>query len=125
MGLLLQPRTTFAQAIMEDYKDGAFLRHGSADATMKWPELFTPDRIVYHYTSQRGLIGILTTKKIWATSIRYLNDSMEFAYTLDLMKAYLDSRLRSTKLPHERKVLDQLKNHLEAITKINVCVACF
>jgi hypothetical protein len=92
---------------------------------MRMPELFTPDRIVYHYTSQKGLIGILTTKKIWATSIRYLNDSMEFLYTLNIMKDQIDSRLRSNEPPRIHKILDQLKSQLEAITNINVCVACF
>lgn len=43
----------------------------------------TPD-ILYHYTSQSGLLGIFKEKKIWATNIRYLNDAKEFAYTTDL-----------------------------------------
>ena len=42
-----------------------------------------PD-ILYHYTSAAGLIGILETGKIWATSIRHLSDASEFIYTLSL-----------------------------------------
>jgi hypothetical protein len=34
-------------------------------------------KILYHYTSGSGLIGILQSKSIWATSIRFLNDSNE------------------------------------------------
>lgn len=36
-----------------------------------------PD-ILYHYTSAAGLIEILKTGKIWATSIRHLSDASEF-----------------------------------------------
>ncbi len=32
---------------------------------------------LYHYTTQEGLLGILRDKCIWATDIRYLNDTSE------------------------------------------------
>jgi hypothetical protein len=38
---------------------------------------------LYHYTSSRGLIGILEQKKIWATHINYLNDKKEFIDAVD------------------------------------------
>ena len=41
-------------------------------------------RLLYHYTTQRGLLGILGDKKLWATGIRHLNDSTEFEYALKL-----------------------------------------
>jgi len=44
-------------------------------------------KFLYHYTSQKGLLGILQTKKLWMTSILYLNDSSEFKHTLDLVKS--------------------------------------
>lgn len=37
----------------------------------------SPPPQVYQYTSPKGLIGILSSKKIWATNIRYLNDFNE------------------------------------------------
>ena len=33
--------------------------------------------LLYHYTTQEGLLGILRDKCIWATDIRYLNDTSE------------------------------------------------
>ncbi len=33
--------------------------------------------LLYHYTTQHGLLGILKHKCIWATHIRYLNDTSE------------------------------------------------
>ena len=48
-----------------------------------------PD-ILYHYTSQKGLLGILKDSKLWMTDILYLNDSSEFTYTLNLAKLELE-----------------------------------
>lgn len=33
--------------------------------------------LLYHYTTQEGLLGILKDRCIWATHIRYLNDTSE------------------------------------------------
>jgi hypothetical protein len=47
---------------------------------------------LYHYTSGSGLLGIVESKSIWATSIRYLNDSREFALALEIAESVLESR---------------------------------
>jgi hypothetical protein len=49
--------------------------------------------LLYHYTTQEGLLGMLDNEKIWATHIRYLNDTSEgkilFATFMDqLLSAY-------------------------------------
>jgi len=36
-----------------------------------------PEGLLYHYTNQKGLLGILKEKCIWATHLRYLNDMSE------------------------------------------------
>ncbi len=41
---------------------------------------------LYHYTTVDGLVGILGSKVLWATSIRHLNDSSEFRYTVALAR---------------------------------------
>jgi len=33
--------------------------------------------LLYHYTAQTGLDGILSSDSIWATHYRFLNDTME------------------------------------------------
>lgn len=38
--------------------------------------------VLYHYTTPDGLRGILGSRRLWATHVRYLNDSSEFQYTL-------------------------------------------
>ena len=35
---------------------------------------------IYHYTDPKGLIGILSEGQLWATDIRYLNDSSELLH---------------------------------------------
>lgn len=40
---------------------------------------------LYHYTTFAGLHGILASKEIWATSVRYLNDASEYVYLYDLL----------------------------------------
>jgi len=52
----------------------------------------TLPKYLYHYTSQKGLLGILQTNKLWMTNILYLNDSSEFTHTLDLVKSELENR---------------------------------
>ena len=87
-----------------------------------------PPRL-YHYTSQEGLLGILSSKTLWATRIQYLNDSTEFAYTLALLqKAFnldhqqsLSNRINlQPALDAARKALDHLK--LVSMRAIVICV---
>jgi hypothetical protein len=44
-----------------------------------------PPEILYHYTDAKGLLGILNSNQIWATSYRYMNDAREFEYGFDLI----------------------------------------
>lgn len=39
-----------------------------------------PQSILYHYTSLAGLMGIVKSRSLWATEIRYLNDADELIY---------------------------------------------
>ena len=45
----------------------------------------TPPDILYHYTTQSGLLGIIESNSIRATDIFYLNDATEYNYALNLM----------------------------------------
>ena len=48
-----------------------------------------PRGLLYHYTDQRGLLGILESGCIWATHIRFLNDLSESREALDCWSAAL------------------------------------
>ncbi len=41
--------------------------------------------LLYHYTTQKGLLGILHERCIWATHIRYLNDASEFKHGVEMV----------------------------------------
>jgi hypothetical protein len=48
--------------------------------------------LLYHYTSPEGLKGIISSRKIWATDVLYLNDSAEFNYALDFLYSILEEK---------------------------------
>lgn len=41
--------------------------------------------LVYHYTRAAGLLGIFSSCRLWATHMRYLNDSLEFELISQLL----------------------------------------
>jgi hypothetical protein len=53
------------------------------DILSKMPRPETP---LYHYTTQGGLLGIIKTRKIWATHHQCLNDTQEFIHAKDLFR---------------------------------------
>jgi hypothetical protein len=84
--------------------------------------------ILYHYTSQTGLIGMLNTKKIWASKIHYLNDSKEFALALDLARNKLTERIDAATSPVDCSRLELHRDTIytiEGIEGVNTCVCCF
>jgi hypothetical protein len=51
-----------------------------------------PTKPLCHYTSQRGLMGILTDRAMWATDANYLNDSQEVIYAVNLAQKFFRNR---------------------------------
>jgi hypothetical protein len=51
--------------------------------------------LLYHYTNQMGLLGILKDKCIWATHLRYLNDTSEGKIVSRIVLDELNSRVNS------------------------------
>ncbi len=53
-----------------------------------------PPELVYHYTDAAGLLGIISSGKLWATDIEFLNDAQELTYAratvLDELRARAD-----------------------------------
>jgi hypothetical protein len=84
-----------------------------------------PPEILYHYTSQDGLIGMLNKKTIWASKIHYLNDSKEFALALELASDELDRRIKAATSPGDRSRLELLRDTIYTIEGVNTCVCCF
>src|SRR5687767_5789612 len=52
----------------------------------------SPPESLWHYTSLSGLLAILKDQNIWATDIRYLNDSSELGVVLDAIEGAFNTR---------------------------------
>jgi Protein of unknown function (DUF2971) len=81
--------------------------------------------ILYHYTSQTGLKGMLNKKTIWASKIHYLNDSKEFALALELARNELTERIDAATSPVDCSRLELLRDTIYTIEEVNTCVCCF
>jgi hypothetical protein len=53
----------------------------------------SPQERLYHYTSFTGLLGIVDSKALWASDIRYMNDSAELKHTADLIRTEITHRI--------------------------------
>ena len=49
--------------------------------------------MLYHYTTQKGLLGIVETGEIWATNIFYLNDATEYEYAFKMLKDKINEKI--------------------------------
>jgi len=54
-----------------------------------------PPKLLYHYTSTKGIKGILESKKVWATNVRYLNDSKEFYLVFEYALREAQKRIKT------------------------------
>jgi hypothetical protein len=63
---------------------------------------------LYHYTDVHGVYGIIQDQAIWASNIRYLNDSQEFDFAVMLAKGVILERAQATTDQREKEVLTAL-----------------
>jgi len=78
-----------------------------------------PPEVLFHYTSQEGLKGIVQSKTLWATNIHYLNDSSEYTFALDLARQLLMEREKSEKSTAVKQLFERLLGKLERIRTAN------
>jgi hypothetical protein len=64
----------------DEYVPPAFAEHFEAKAP----------GILYHYTGQAGLLGIIERRELWCTKVQYMNDATEFGRALDMARTGLD-----------------------------------
>lgn len=91
-----------------------------------------PERPLYHYTTQTGVLGIIKDRQIWATHTQYLNDRREFLHAVDLVRVEIQ-RLLNEQNPRpgeasatRTEALNRMHNALSLSPEhINVCVCSF
>lgn len=82
-------------------------------------------RILYHYTSGSGLIGILGSRSIWATDVRFLNDSSEYSFALGLARDEIEGNLAKARNKFDLALYTVLAERLKTDTAAEVCVTSF
>ncbi len=71
------------------------------------------NKLFGHYTSQAGLMGILSTETIWATNIRFLNDEHEFQDALNL----IEEIVKRSKMTPDHRDYDVYKAFIDRVNK--------
>jgi hypothetical protein len=85
----------------------------------------TAPQTLYHYTNQRGFLGIIRSKQIWLTHTQYLNDRREFTHAVDLAKDEVEHRLPNAPAS-TKEILLAMQDALRAnLATTNVCVCSF
>ncbi len=91
-----------------------------------------PEKPLYHYTTQSGLLGIIKDRKIWATHTQYLNDRREFLHAVDLVRDQIERLFKeqNTQTGQESaarmEALERIRDMLSRSPEgINVCVCSF
>lgn len=77
---------------------------------------------LYHYTSQVGLLGILSSKSIWCTNSLFLNDPTEFKYTMQHAKRMASQLYEDD---YNESFGWKLRHELESIAADNLYVSSF
>lgn len=80
---------------------------------------------LYHYTSARGLEGIVRHRRAWATAARYLNDAQEVRYALGMARQRLARAYRQARSTARRDLIAQLARGLDGIDSVHPFVCIF
>ncbi len=87
-----------------------------------------PIPLLYHYTDQKGLLGIVKgdKKEIWATHHQYLNDTQEYLHAKGLIRDEIELRLGGAE-PDARSLLEAMRSALDGPGNedVNLYVASF
>jgi hypothetical protein len=81
-----------------------------------------PPDIVYHYCGPDGLLGILRSQQIWATSMRHLNDTSEQTYAAEQIRAIVRRIAEETSAD---PVVLPVSLLIDRAEEANSYVACF
>lgn len=84
-----------------------------------------PPKIIYHYTTQKGMLGIISMREMWATQVHFLNDKNEVNLTFKLLDRELKKRIGRTKCPVNKNILVEIRRSLQKINQWHICIASF
>ncbi|MEG0282003.1 MAG: DUF2971 domain-containing protein [Clostridia bacterium] len=80
--------------------------------------------ILYHYTAVEGLLGIINSNNIWASSFPFLNDSSEIVYGRRLARSILIKNIDIAKDEISKKIYEECLA-LNGVEKKRIYITCF
>jgi hypothetical protein len=84
----------------------------------------SPPKLLYHYTSAHGLLGIVSSRELWATNVLHLNDASELADARSVLDSLLE-KSETWKLSDDvRFFFRTIPVYLESMS-LDYFVACF
>lgn len=83
-----------------------------------------PTGPLYHYTTQKGFMGIVEDNEIWATHTQYLNDWREYSHAVDMVCDQIRA-IRAFGSSDLHQILQDMEDGLDGIESMNVCVCSF
>ena len=83
-----------------------------------------PDELLHHYTSVESFVSIIKGGELWASHIRYLNDTSEQHLIWDVLRARIQARL-DTADESARRGLLLLQSLARSPLDLDVYVLCF
>ncbi len=84
-----------------------------------------PPEIIYHYTTQKGILGIIPTRSMWATQAHFLNDKNEVFLTFKLLESELSRLVGESQSPHHRSLLNEIRHNLENLSQSHIFTISF
>ena len=82
-----------------------------------------PTRL-WHYTDQRGFLGMIESGTLWASKVQYQNDQKEYRLTAELAASIIKRRLDGRRSDNPvSDFLESLSEHIEGRLEVNVCTA--
>jgi hypothetical protein len=80
------------------------------------------DEMIHHYTDLTGLMGIVKCHELWATDVRYLNDTGESTYANDRIIEYLQLHAQERQSAQSQKMYE---NWIRIHNPLRGFVICF
>lgn len=77
-----------------------------------------PVKVIYHYTDVRGLIGMITSGRIWATHVSRLNDTMEYEIGVSFVTDFIRANLQRA----SKQIIDKA---ISEFRSADTFIACY
>ncbi len=81
-----------------------------------------PPETLYHYTTATGLSGILRSRRLWASSLQFLNDAQELKHAQSVLRQALDEHAGLPSVHEDvRSVCRWLSEKLDRVESLDAC----